>query len=126
MKTLDKIGFWASFVCLIHCIAMPFLVTIMPLFTRLDSTFELILLSTGFVVGSVSLINSIIKHKEWIPFFIFSIGIMCILDTRFFPNEINEKSFKAYAALLSFMLAHILNWRLTQNQDGKHPHQCEH
>lgn len=117
---LDAIGFSASLLCAIHCLAMPVLLSILPLTGTqlLDDP----LIEYGFIVLSLalacsSLIRSYLKyHQDPFPLQLLSAGFLFIIGGRFLGHEVAEGILTATGGI-SIALAHYINWNY--NQDCK-------
>lgn len=116
----DKIGIWTSIICMIHCLAFPVLATVFPIFMNIDSTVEIILIAVAFIVGSLSFIDNILKHKYYISLILFVIGFLLITISMYSIHWIK------YIGLITLIIAHYLNYLKIKNTDGCHPHGCDH
>lgn len=116
----DKVGIWTSIICLIHCLAFPVLATSFPIFLKLDSTIEVLLISLAFLIGSLSFIDNIIKHKYYKSLVLFIIGFIMVGISIIYYHPIN------YIGLLLLIIAHYLNYKKIKETDGCHPHGCKH
>lgn len=116
----DKIGIWTSIICLIHCLVFPILATSFPIFLKLDTKFEIALFVIAFVVGSLSFIDNISKHKYYLSLLFFTIGFVLIFVSLFVYHHLT------YPGLISLIIAHYLNYKKIKESDGCHPHGCKH
>ena len=81
MKThkILQYSYWLSLLCLIHCIAFPLLIAILPILGmafEINHWLELIILFSVIILGSFSLIHAYQTHHNNIkPILIFYLGI---------------------------------------------------
>lgn len=112
----DFLGFSASIICAVHCLLIPFVLTL-GLFGGL-SWFHDPLLEWGFILTSVviacwSLIPSYTQnHHDNLPLLIAVAGCICLLLGRFSVGE--WEHFIAALGGLLIALAHFINWKLNQ------------
>jgi hypothetical protein len=92
---LDKAGATASFVCAIHCLAMPFVIGVLPILGLsflADERVEWALIGFTVCVGLFSLLPSYFRiHKKWHPLAMFGLGFAAIL----FVKVVFEESSRA-------------------------------
>lgn len=117
----DKIGIGVSLFCLLHCISMPVLVTIFPIFLNLDHYIEIPILISTFIIGLTSFWINITKHKYFLSLLLFVLGFLFI-----FVSVILHQHWANFIALPVIILAHYLNWKKIKEMDGCHPHGCKH
>lgn len=71
-------SYWLSVICLIHCIAFPVFIAILPFLNiaiKVNHIVELIILGSVLILGSYALIHAYINHhKNPKPIIIFVIG----------------------------------------------------
>jgi len=110
---LDFLGFSASFLCAIHCMAMPFVLSLglaggLPWLE--NPLLEWGLISSTFLIAGWSLVRSIAQHGQYKPLIIATIGFVIILMVHFL-----EGSLEHYLAAIgggSIAYAHYANWRM--------------
>lgn len=117
----DIFSIWSSTICLIHCLAFPFLGTIYPIFLELDETVEISLLSFSLILGVLSFSDNILKHRYWTSLILFLIGFILLI-----VSVLTHKHILNYFSLIILILAHYLNYKKIQSLDGCHPHKCNH
>lgn len=117
----DKIGIGVSLFCLLHCISMPVLVTIFPVFLNLNHYIEIPILVSTFIIGLTSFWLNITKHKYFLSILFFIIGFIFI-----FVSVILHQHWANFISLPIIILAHYLNWKKIKEMDGCHPHGCKH
>ena len=120
LPILDMLGFSASFLCALHCLFLPLLLTFGASsgITWLEHPLlEWGLIALAIIFACSSLFSSFRKHKQagplWLAFFGFSI---------LFGIHFLEAYVEHYAAALGgflIALAHAWNWRLShQHEDS--------
>lgn len=85
-RIIDKVGMFSSATCAVHCMLLPFLITILPLYGLsfiVNETFEVIMLMASITLAILSLCLGYKTHKNKKMFFLFSAGISLLLLGRF-------------------------------------------
>lgn len=118
-EILDRLGIAASVLCAIHCAAMPFAVSILPLLglgLLLDERVEWFLILSSILIALLSLLTSYIKHhKSLKPLGIFSLGLSLILTTRLFFEEAPFEVVGVVVGAFFVTAAHLKNWHLCKD-----------
>lgn len=113
---LDQLGITASVACAIHCAALPFLITTLPLWGLeflAHSWVELSMICLSLVIGVWSLSTSFPKHKKITPIMVLIMGFMLIATGHY--------AFHSLEAVLipiggfTIAAAHYLNWKYSRN-----------
>ena len=84
-KTWDRTGVIIAGLCLVHCLAFPFIIAALPV-TRLyfDNPYiEITILSLGIIVGSISFFTSYKKHRKIYPMLLGALGIGFLFSNLF-------------------------------------------
>lgn len=117
---LDAFGFSASLLCALHCLAMPVLLSVVPItgVQFLDNPLiEYSFIVLSLVVAGSSLIRSYFKyHRDAFPLQLLSAGFLFIIGGRFPGHEGAEGILTAIGGIC-IALAHYTNWNY--NQDCK-------
>lgn len=116
----DKLGIITSITCLIHCLIFPILGTVFPLFIQLEEPVEIGLIVIAFILGGLSFIDNVLKHKYYLSLTLFTLGFILILVGVFQGEVFN------LIGLVVLILSHYLNYKNIKNVDGCHPHGCKH
>lgn len=110
----DKLGFWVSMVCGVHCVAMPIILGVLP-FTGSGETIhhsiELTVLLTSFIVGLYALITGYFKHKKIGPAAIMMLGFAILILAHAMHVESLEMILMPLGAC-GLAIAHLRNHRL--------------
>ena len=113
----DKLGISASFICVLHCLALPFLVPLiaLPGLAFISSeTFESAMLIFAVAVASYSLIGGYCaRHRKVLPLILFALGAVVIFLSKYAVEESYEPVVLPLGAAF-FMVAHAINWRLNK------------
>ncbi len=112
---LDKVGFFLSVLCAVHCASTPLLVAILPLLgTELlhNPTLELALVGTTVVIaGGVLLKDYLQVHKNIAPLLLLLAGFGAkLLGLFVFGQRYEPVVITSGAAFI--ILAYIVNWRM--------------
>jgi uncharacterized membrane protein HdeD (DUF308 family) len=111
----DKLGFFLSLVCAVHCASMPLLVALLPLvgagFLH-NPVLELVLMGTAVLIAGIILIKDYLQiHKSFIPLWLLLAGVAAKLSGIFiFGHQYEPVIITSGAAFI--LLAYIANWRL--------------
>lgn len=88
---LDKAGITASWLCAVHCLALPFLIGVLPfvgLSFLLDETTERIFIGISVVLAAFSLLPAYFReHGKLRSIFLAAAGIGLIVLTHFLFEE---------------------------------------
>lgn len=84
-KKWDRTGIFVASLCLVHCLALPFLVALIPTTEFLHSSLwiEFVVLTLGVLVGSISFFTSYKKHKMLQPMFVGLLGVAFLMYSLF-------------------------------------------
>lgn len=112
---LDQIGITASLACAIHCAALPFLISILPLWGLsflADSWVEIGMICLSLLIGFWSLGTSFPKHKKIIPMGVLLLGFVLIAAGHYFIENLEA----VLIPLGGFTIAsaHFINWRYSR------------
>lgn len=124
---LDSIGFIASTVCAIHCMAMPFVILFLTLYGLqfiANPIFEITFVSVSMAIGVFTFRHGYFKHhKKIYPFIIFAGGLIIIAAGHFLHDH-NHSEIEGFSDYLFLMisplgalligLGHYLNRKLTK------------
>lgn len=111
-KKLHKTGIWLSFLCTIHCLAMPFVVTAMPFLgeTFVDETAEHALIIGSIFLAAYLLVRDYRLHLNKMPLFLLAIAAFLNLIGIFAVPHTLETPFVISGALL-LAAAYYINWK---------------
>lgn len=116
-KWLDMAGVTASWACAVHCLALPFLIGVLPLVGLsflLDETTERIFIGISVLLAVCSLIPAYFRdHGKLRAFFlaIGGIGLIVLTHLLFEENLTLKFTFLLTGAIL-ISAAHFINRRL--------------
>jgi len=114
-SVLDKLGMTASIGCAIHCAALPFLITILPLlgmeFLALPHI-EVSMIVLSLVIAVWSLTSSYRAHKSLMPAILLALGFLLIFSGHLFFEHIEAALIPLGG--LTIAVAHYYNWRLNR------------
>lgn len=110
---LDFLGFFASTLCAIHCLALPFLLTfgvMGGLEWLAHGLLEFVFILLAIVFAGWSLSKSQPKHGSWKAIRIALIGFAFLIISRFPEGELEHYLTAAGGIFIAY--AHFVNWRL--------------
>lgn len=118
---LDALGITASVACAIHCAVLPVVLTSLPVFgfdIIQNSFFEYGMIVLAFLVGTYALSHGFRKHHhKFLPFTIFSIGILFLLAKQIWHSMHLWLLIPAVTAIIS---AHYLNYHFSMQISHVH------
>jgi len=114
---LDRIGFTTSILCAIHCAALPFMISLLPLLgleLLARPSVEISVTTLSIIIAVISFVPAYRKHHcNKTPIILMIGGLGFIFCTHFFGLA-NFESALVPAGALSIALAHYLNWKLSR------------
>jgi hypothetical protein len=123
---LDALGFSASAICAVHCLLMPFVITLLPvigLSFLAHPAFESSLIVSGLIIGAFSLSHGYLKHHHnLLPILTLSLGFGIIAVGHLEQVEDFESFIVSFGASL-VAASHVLNYRMMKM---KHEKNCAH
>lgn len=117
---LDKTGATISWVCAAHCLAMPFLISFLPLFGisfLAHEGIEYVFIGLSVAVASTSLLPAYFKQHRKIRTLLLFISGICFVafaDLLFEDNLFGQIIFVLMGAMC-ITSAHFINRRLCRN-----------
>lgn len=110
----DQLGFWVSLVCGIHCVAMPFVLGLMP-FTGngelIHEFAEIGVLLVTIIVGTYAMTTGYKKHRNIYPILFMLIGLGIIFVGMELHTQHAEMILMPLGAL-GLAVAHLRNHKL--------------
>ncbi|WP_044172455.1 MerC domain-containing protein [Flectobacillus major] len=110
---MEKVGFYLSVLCAIHCIATPVVVTILPyLGSKLfhDHSWEIWFIGGSLVLAGVILYNDYKKHHAKLPF-VLLLGSLFIKVLEFVWIGEQYEFITGTLGALFIALAYYFNWK---------------
>ncbi len=111
---IDNTGACLSFTCAIHCLAMPLLVTLLPLIGLsflASEPAEKVIISGAVVLAMGSIVWGIRHHRSWRAFLVLVVGIAFIATARISAEGIYEVILHSGGGVL-LATAHLVNRHL--------------
>jgi hypothetical protein len=110
-STLDKTGAFASFICAIHCLAMPLILTILPLTSiawLADENVERIFIGISAVLALSSICYGYFKHRRGTVLFLLGCGLLTIVIAHHYHDS-KVGSYLMAVGGLQMCCSHYLN-----------------
>ncbi|MEM1214427.1 MAG: MerC domain-containing protein [Bacteroidota bacterium] len=124
---LDILGFSASFLCAVHCVLMPLLLTL-GLASGLEWLEEPLIewsfILTTVILASWSLVGTWSRHHDKRPLLIAGVGFAIIIGVHLLPGHVNHYIAGLGGLLIAY--AHYRNWRLLHRTSSSHATQQQH
>ena len=125
---LDAIAVVLSGVCMLHCLALPLLLTISPILnvTLLSETvFHVLLLVFILPASVIGLTIGCRSHKDKITLVLGALGLSILTITAFFGHQLvgltGERILTSFGGLI-LASAHIQNYRCCRRDNCNHDH----
>ncbi|WP_316747226.1 MerC domain-containing protein [Pedobacter gandavensis] len=113
---LDQFGISASVACAIHCAALPFLITLLPLWGLgflAKPWVEFSMIGLSLLIGTWSLARSYPKHKRIIPILVLITGFLLIGTGHYGFHFLEAVLIPLGGFTIAF--AHLINWKYARN-----------
>ena len=127
-KYMDTAAGVLSGVCMLHCLALPIALTILPIVnvTLLDeSTFHLIMMAVILPISIIALTIGCRQHKDKLTLVLGSVGLGILTITAIFGHDLlgltGERIVTSIGGLI-LAAAHIQNYLCCRNDDCAHEH----
>ena len=123
---LDKAAIALTTTCVLHCLALPVLVSMLPLATLLlipEQVFHYLMLALILPSSLTALWLGCHKHKDIITLLMGALGICILISAAFWGHLLYGVDGERWATSLggvSLALAHIRNYLLCQHDDCTH------
>jgi hypothetical protein len=115
-KKIDQLGITASLACALHCAALPFLITSLPLLGLgflANSWVEISMIFISVFLGFYSLLISYPAHKRITPLFVLILGFALIGCGHYLAEDLEGLLIPLGG--LSIAGAHFLNWKYNKS-----------
>lgn len=123
----DALGVTVSIACAIHCAILPLALSSLPLFginIIENEFFEFGMIALAFVVGAYALYHGFKKHHHrWLPFILFSLGILFLIMKQIFHQW---HLWLLIPAVFFIVYGHFLNFRFCRHHNHAHKEDCDH
>ena len=130
-QTADRIGALASFLCAIHCAALPFVLATLPLVGLeflADHSFERAFVVFACALALLTLVNGYRRHGRPMPLLLAFPGLALLLlgvtVAEQYPVAVHSALVTCGGVLLA--CAHFFNLRLDRRQPHVHGPGCVH
>ncbi|MGO4699999.1 MerC domain-containing protein [Dyella sp. 2RAB6] len=130
-RIADRIGATASFLCAIHCAALPFVLALLPLLGLgflADHRFERAFVLFACVLALVSLLSGYRRHRRVLPLRLALPGLaLLVLGVTVAEGySIGVHSVLVTCGGLLVAAAHFINLRADREQGHVHSVDCAH
>lgn len=115
---LDGLAIGASSLCLVHCLALPALLVLLPAlaaFIALPESFHLWALIAAVPMSALAISIGFVRHRRWAPVVLAIGGLMCLGAGELFFHGSSLEAWFAVLGSLQLGIAHALNLRLPRH-----------
>jgi hypothetical protein len=121
--TLNKVGLWLSVLCTIHCLAMPFLITVLPFLSGgfISEKSEIYLIGVSAILALFLLVKDYRNHQNSLPLRLLGIALCLNFVGLFLIKNSYEIFFNVTGALV-MAYAYWANWNAHRKACHSHSH----
>jgi hypothetical protein len=112
-NNIEKVGFYLSLICAIHCIATPIIITLLPF---LGSSFinnhswEIWFIGGSLILAGVLLWSDFRKHHNRLPMYLLIVSMLVkVFEIAWLRHQFEFLTGTLGASLIA--LAYYLNWK---------------
>lgn len=105
----------ASFLCLLHCLALPFLLAALPAFASLfpvSETFHIWIIGFAVPTSAIALLSGRAKHRSTAPLLAGAIGLALLAIGALVLGGTAWETPVTVCGSFTLAFAHLRNWRL--------------
>ena len=114
-KSFDLLGICASFICAIHCLAVPFLLILglESILKVVDNEWvEVSILLSSLFIGLIAFLSGLVKHRQHFIPVLFVAGFLLIVNGEAVESEwLSVTLAVTGAAIISYAHFQNLKWR---------------
>lgn len=121
----DKAAIVLSFLCVLHCIALPIILIILPSVSSLlafdNERFHLWLVFAVIPISVFAIISGYFHHRQTSVVLLGAIGLLVLIGAALFAHDtMGEKGEVIFTLLGSALIAfgHVRNFRLRRDKRG--------
>jgi hypothetical protein len=125
---LDGVAVVLSGTCMVHCFALPVLLTLFPILQGSlleEKVFHLIMLVLILPTSLIALTIGCRKHKDRLTMVLGGVGLLVLSATALWGHELfgmlGERIITSVGGLI-LAFAHIQNYRICKNDNCQHDH----
>ncbi len=122
---LDRLGITASTLCAIHCAALPFLITVLPMWGMdflANEAIEIAMIVISLIIGVWSLSSAYRKqHRRILPILVLIAGFASIATGHFSGIEQLEPILIPSGGFI-IAVAHFINLQMLKSCPVNHQH----
>jgi hypothetical protein len=119
----DSLGGILSFLCLIHCLALPLMATLLPIATLMDESVHVGLFAALAPTAALAAWTGYWQHRQRFPCLLMITGLMLVGVAALLPMQSGLETALTTAGGLLLITAHIANGRLLliRRLESQHP-----
>lgn len=111
----DRAALGASFLCLVHCLALPLLFAALPALSHviaIPESFHVWILLFAVPASGAALLGGRARHRASWPSGAGACGLLCLVLGAFAVERASDETAITVAGSLMLAAAHVANWRL--------------
>jgi glucose-6-phosphate-specific signal transduction histidine kinase len=117
---IERVGFYLSLACAVHCIATPVLITLLPFLSSGfigNHAWEIWFIGGSLVLAGVILFNDYLKHKNLVPMSLL-LGSMAVKGIEMVWLGHQFEFITGSLGAVFIALAYFLNWKYKEKACG--------
>jgi hypothetical protein len=131
---LSKASLTLSSVCLIHCLAMPFVILLLPAISQfMSETVETVLILAVIPISAIAFVPTWLKHKNFRLGGIFLFGLTVILIGQFgmdhhhdfLSNTDQHEAILGFVGRTTVLMIGVFSLAWATYRNNKHTHVCK-
>ncbi|MBR0552617.1 MerC domain-containing protein [Stakelama marina] len=114
---LDRASITASFLCLIHCLALPLILSALPALSRIlaiPESFHIWVLAFAVPASGIALVSGRARHGASRTLILGAAGLALLAIGALLYGGTGWETPTTVAGSLVLTAAHVINWRLRQ------------
>ena len=112
---LDGMAIGASALCLVHCLALPFILLALPALSLAfgaDENIHIIILLFAVPTSAYALFSGHGVHRNTVPMLVGLCGLVLLSLGLWFEEHPRIETLATVSGSLSLAFGHVANWRL--------------
>ncbi len=120
---LHKTGMFLSILCLVHCLATPFVITALPFIAKeyISHTTEVVLIFSSLIIASFIFKRDFGIHHNYSPIILLLLGVSIQFLGIYGVSHKLETTFLLIGSLF-VATAYYKNWKLHRKTCNNHTH----
>jgi hypothetical protein len=121
-KVWDRVGMTLSFVCVLHCMALPFIFLMIPTLSEMIETekFHIIMVFSVTATAGISFIPGYLRHKDTNLMWLVFVGLLFVVGGIVLGHELGELFERVITSIGSILLM-VSHYKNLKHKSCCHP-----